>query len=114
MFYARFAGETLWKCEKCRKSDVGRTRSRILVVCFDGTGKKFDTRVRLLPLPGISRNWYLPQTSNVVKFFSELIDDEDQITYYQSGVGTYAKYSRKAWRYLKIAVDSAIDKGIAW
>jgi uncharacterized protein (DUF2235 family) len=48
---------------------VGRT----LVICLDGTGDKFDG-----------------DNSNVVNFVACLKkDDPTQITYYQSGIGTY-------------------------
>jgi hypothetical protein len=48
---------------------VGRT----LVICLDGTGDKFDS-----------------DNSNVVNFVACLKkDDPTQITYYQSGIGTY-------------------------
>jgi len=48
---------------------IGRT----LVICLDGTGDKFDD-----------------DNSNVVNFVACLKkDDPTQITYYQSGIGTY-------------------------
>lgn len=46
---------------------------RTLVICLDGTGDQFDN-----------------DNSNVVKLVACLKkDDPNQITYYQSGIGTY-------------------------
>jgi uncharacterized protein (DUF2235 family) len=46
---------------------------RTLVICLDGTGDKFDN-----------------DNSNVVKLVACLKkDDPSQLTYYQSGIGTY-------------------------
>lgn len=47
---------------------------RTLVLCFDGTGNKFDHK-----------------NSNVINFFSALSkgDNTRQLVYYQSGIGTY-------------------------
>ncbi|ESK88013.1 hypothetical protein Moror_10818 [Moniliophthora roreri MCA 2997] len=49
-------------------------KSRILVLCFDGTSNEYDG-----------------DNTNVVKFFSLLKKDncDEQICYYQAGVGTY-------------------------
>ncbi|KAK7464107.1 hypothetical protein VKT23_006271 [Stygiomarasmius scandens] len=54
--------------------EPSESRSRTLVLCFDGTGDQFDD-----------------DNSNVVQFFSMLKKDDwrQQLVYYQSGIGTY-------------------------
>jgi uncharacterized protein (DUF2235 family) len=54
-------------------SNSPEPRNRTLVVCLDGTGDQFDN-----------------DNSNVVNFVACLKkDDTSQVTYYQSGIGTY-------------------------
>ncbi|KAK1231283.1 hypothetical protein PQX77_005598 [Marasmius sp. AFHP31] len=48
------------------------TRPRNLVVCIDGTSKKFGHK-----------------NSNVIELYSRLVKDDSQLTYYNSGIGTY-------------------------
>ncbi|THV05790.1 hypothetical protein K435DRAFT_646715 [Dendrothele bispora CBS 962.96] len=52
------------------------SRSRWLVVAFDGT-----------------RNQFGLQSSHVVEFYSRIVKSEDQPSYYTSGIGTYPKPS---------------------
>ncbi|KAF4619010.1 hypothetical protein G7Y89_g14837 [Cudoniella acicularis] len=67
---------------------------RTLVVCLDGTGDKFDN-----------------DNSNVVNFVACLKkDDTNQITYYQSGIGTYD--GRGTTSGLSAAVDMAVGSGL--
>ena len=54
------------------------------------------------------------QNTNVIELYSQLKNDHKQITYYDSGIGTYAKPSWKSWKYLKQVVDNKIDLAIAW
>ncbi|KAF8523846.1 hypothetical protein JB92DRAFT_2883113, partial [Gautieria morchelliformis] len=68
-----------------------------LVVCIDGTSNQFG-----------------PNNTNVIELYSQLIKGNDQLTYYNSGIGTYAKPSWKSWSYLKQVVDNKIDLAIAW
>ncbi|KAF8483193.1 hypothetical protein JB92DRAFT_3032396 [Gautieria morchelliformis] len=72
-------------------------KGRNLVVCIDGTSNQFG-----------------PHNTNVIELYSELIKDDDQLTYYNSGIGTYAKPSWKSWSYVKQVVDNKIDLAIAW
>jgi uncharacterized protein (DUF2235 family) len=68
--------------------------SRTLVVCLDGTGDKFDS-----------------DNSNVVNFVSCLKKDSpSQITYYQSGIGTYDGHGMSSG--FSAAVDMAIGSGL--
>ncbi|KAF8531973.1 hypothetical protein JB92DRAFT_2845839 [Gautieria morchelliformis] len=71
-------------------------KGRNLVVCIDGTSDHFG-----------------PNNTNVTELYSQLIKDDDQLTYYNSGIGTYAKPSWKSWRYVKQVVDNKIDFAIA-
>ena len=51
------------------------------------------------------------QNSNVVEFYSRVIKDENQLTYYDSGIGTYVKPSAKfdrIWQKLYNFVDMAV------
>ncbi|KAF8885129.1 hypothetical protein BD779DRAFT_692032 [Infundibulicybe gibba] len=58
----------------------GEERARTLVLCFDGTGKKFG------------------KDSNLLRFFSTLEknDGNEQLVYYRPGVGTSPKSQRWA------------------
>ncbi|KAF8511353.1 hypothetical protein BU17DRAFT_54685, partial [Hysterangium stoloniferum] len=71
---------------------------RNLIVCIDGTSNQFGEK-----------------NTNVIELYSQLVkDDGTQLTYYNSGVGTYAKPSWKSWSYLKQVVNNKIDLAIAW
>jgi len=65
---------------------------RTLVICLDGTGDKFDG-----------------DNSNVVNFVACLKkDDPTQITYYQSGIGTYTGHGK-----LSKGFSSAFDMAVS-
>ncbi|RFU34696.1 hypothetical protein B7463_g1610, partial [Scytalidium lignicola] len=67
---------------------------RTLVICLDGTGDKFDN-----------------DNSNVVNFVACLKkDDPSQVTYYQSGIGTYDGHGLKSG--FSAAVDMAVGSGL--
>ncbi|KAF8531964.1 hypothetical protein JB92DRAFT_2578540, partial [Gautieria morchelliformis] len=70
---------------------------RNLVVCIDGTSNQFG-----------------PNNTNAIELYSQLIKDGNQLTYYNSGIGTYAKPSWKSWSYVKQVVNNKIDVAIAW
>ncbi|EJD37473.1 hypothetical protein AURDEDRAFT_73269 [Auricularia subglabra TFB-10046 SS5] len=74
----------------------GSTGSRNLVVCIDGTSNQFSTK-----------------NTNVVELYSRLIKDEHQLTFYNSGIGTYAKPSWKSWEYFKQVVANKLDLAFA-
>ena len=51
------------------------------------------------------------QNSHVVELYSQLVANEDQLTYYDSGIGTYVAESNifvRAWQWLENALDMAI------
>ncbi|THU82442.1 hypothetical protein K435DRAFT_734741 [Dendrothele bispora CBS 962.96] len=71
--------------------------SRSLVVCIDGTANQFGMK-----------------NTNVVELYSRLIKDESQLTYYNSGIGTYVKDSWASPTYWKQVLSHSIDMAIAW
>ncbi|KAF8594397.1 hypothetical protein BDV93DRAFT_535091 [Ceratobasidium sp. AG-I] len=54
------------------------------------------------------------QNTNVIELYSHIEKSDTQLTYYNSGIGTYAKPSWKSMAYLKQVVSSRIDLAIAW
>ncbi|KZV92974.1 hypothetical protein EXIGLDRAFT_674515 [Exidia glandulosa HHB12029] len=73
-------------------------KGRNLVVCIDGTSNQFSKK-----------------NTNVVELYSRLVKgSETQITFYNSGIGTYAKPSWRSWSYYKQVVGHKIDLAIAW
>ncbi|SZF01209.1 unnamed protein product [Blumeria hordei] len=73
-------------------SNAGKTRT--LIICLDGTGDQFDD-----------------DNSNVVNFVACLKkDDPNQITYYQSGIGTYNEHGLKNG--ISAAIDMSVGSGL--
>ncbi|RDB16517.1 hypothetical protein Hypma_002728 [Hypsizygus marmoreus] len=72
-------------------------RSRTLVLCFDGTGDQFDS-----------------DNSNIVELFTMLKkDDRDQqLCYYQAGIGTYT--TPEIASPLMAKISKTLDEAIAW
>ncbi|KAJ3886497.1 WD40 repeat-like protein [Lentinula edodes] len=70
---------------------------RNLVVCIDGTSNQFGEK-----------------NTNVVELYSRLVKNEHQLTFYNSGIGTYAKPSWRSISYQLKRMDNFIDMGIAW
>ncbi|KAJ8496233.1 hypothetical protein ONZ45_g12531 [Pleurotus djamor] len=76
----------------------GTEGGRNLVLCIDGTANQFSA-----------------QSSNIVEIYSRLIKLAGvQHTFYNSGIGTYAKPSFRSWKYFKQVADHTIDTAIAW
>lgn len=100
---------------KCNCSASGRR----LVVCIDGTSNKFSRKVRLSlklwPSQTMTRCY---QNTNVVELYDNLVKDpEKQLTYYSSGLGTYAKSVLKTPSLLGRAqqiVGYQLDLAFAW
>ncbi|KAI0778877.1 hypothetical protein BD413DRAFT_465419 [Trametes elegans] len=71
--------------------------ARTLVLCFDGTGDQFNT-----------------DNSNVIALFSMLKKDDrnEQMVYYQSGIGTYV--APQVASPLRAKVDRLLDEMVAW
>ncbi|PPQ90219.1 hypothetical protein CVT25_001663 [Psilocybe cyanescens] len=62
------------------------SNGRNLVVCIDGAANQFSTK-----------------NTNVVELYSRLVKSDEQLTYYNSGIGTYVKdseswFSYEAWK----------------
>ena len=54
------------------------------------------------------------QNTHVVELYSRLEKDDKQLTYYDSGIGTYARPSFRSFSYLKQVIYNLIDTAIAW
>ena len=54
------------------------------------------------------------QNTNVIELYNQLVKGDTQLTYYDSGIGTYAQPSWKSWNYWKQIIDNKIDLAIAW
>ncbi|EIW77438.1 hypothetical protein CONPUDRAFT_38642, partial [Coniophora puteana RWD-64-598 SS2] len=71
---------------------------RNLVVCIDGTSKKFGSK-----------------NTNVIRLYEQVRKSEQQLTYYASGIGTYARPSWRSLTYWKQKLlYKRIDLAIAW
>ncbi|KAJ8481804.1 hypothetical protein ONZ45_g15181 [Pleurotus djamor] len=76
----------------------GMEGGRNLVLCIDGTANQFSA-----------------QSSNIVEIYSRLIKlADEQLTFYNSGIGTYAKPSFRSWKYFRQVFDHTVDTAIAW
>ncbi|CAE6424237.1 unnamed protein product [Rhizoctonia solani] len=73
---------------------IGR---RKLIVCIDGTSNQFSEK-----------------NTNVIEMYSCIKKDDSQLTYYNSGIGTYVKPSWYSWSYIKQSMYYTIDLAIAW
>ncbi|KAI1350587.1 hypothetical protein F5Y01DRAFT_146572 [Xylaria sp. FL0043] len=78
-----------------KNSEDGKNHPRTLIICLDGTGDQFDN-----------------DNSNIVHFVSCLKkhSPEQQVTYYQSGIGTYDKGGLKNG--IGAAMDMAVGSGL--
>ena len=58
----------------------------------------------------------LGKNTNVIELYNLLQkgDYSMQKTWYNSGIGTYARPSWRSWKYLKRVIDNKIDLAIAW
>ncbi|KAJ8092910.1 hypothetical protein PM082_023544 [Marasmius tenuissimus] len=95
--YGATSGSALGSCCRDHSMERAATRPRNLVVCIDGTSKKFG------------RN-----NSNVVELYSRLVKDDSQLTYYNSGIGTHAKPSLRAISYYMKKAGDLVDMAFAW
>ncbi|EJD39377.1 WD40 repeat-like protein [Auricularia subglabra TFB-10046 SS5] len=69
---------------------------RNLVVCIDGTS-----------------NQYGDMNTNVVELYSRLEKNDNQLTFYNSGIGTYATPSWKSWGYYRQVISNKLDLAFA-
>ncbi|KAF4618332.1 hypothetical protein D9613_011583 [Agrocybe pediades] len=77
----------------CHGTEGGRN----LVVNLDGTGNQFGDK-----------------NTNVVELYNLLHKDKNQLSLYDSGIGTYARPSWTSFSYYKEVIYHKIDLAIAW
>ncbi|KZP22020.1 hypothetical protein FIBSPDRAFT_859870 [Athelia psychrophila] len=84
---------------QCSPQDSAVPKRRNLVICIDGTSNKCGT-----------------VNTNVLELYSQILKDEhdEQLTYYDSGIGTYAAPSWKSLSHLMRVIHNKIDLVIAW
>ncbi|KAI0039967.1 hypothetical protein FA95DRAFT_1503519, partial [Auriscalpium vulgare] len=80
-------------CSPHPKGGPGRN----LVVCIDGTSNQFSEK-----------------NTNVVELYKSLIKDDDQLTYYDSGIGTYVSEDATCFFRWKQAAKHKGDMMFAW
>jgi len=98
-------------CTLCNATETGRN----LILSFDGTSNQYGKNV---PFPLLVQDlWFILtplQNTNVIELHSRIIKDENQLRYYNSGIGTYARPSWRSWKYFKQVIGNKIDLAIAW
>jgi hypothetical protein len=106
--------EDRYHCHKCTSPGV---KGRNLIVCIDGTSNQFGEKV----CSEVFHSLYdcstpHSQNTNVIELYSQIVKDEGdhQLTYYNSGIGTYAKPSWWTFNRWKLALYNTIDLAIAW
>ncbi|KAJ6473496.1 hypothetical protein DFH09DRAFT_1266640, partial [Mycena vulgaris] len=79
--------------------DAVLDETRNLVVSIDGTSNQFGIH-----------------NTNVVELHSRVLVDprDEQLTYYNYGIGTYVPNRRKTFKYWRQRFDNAVDLAIAW
>lgn len=95
---------------KCKTCGSG---GRNLVVCIDGTSNQFSKSVSLSVPPTILSDIFPQRNTNVVELYSRLIKNEHQLTFYNSGIGTYAQPSWKSLGYYKQVLMNKLDLAFA-
>ncbi|KDR71319.1 hypothetical protein GALMADRAFT_144010 [Galerina marginata CBS 339.88] len=72
---------------------------RNLVVSIDGTGNQFGMK-----------------NTNVIELYNLILkdDEHDQLTWYNSGIGTYARPSWKSLKFYRQVIYHKVDLAIAW
>ncbi|KAF9239482.1 hypothetical protein BU15DRAFT_46769, partial [Melanogaster broomeanus] len=73
----------------------GRPTSRNLVACIDGTSKHFGTR-----------------NTNIVELYSQIVKNDEQLTYYTSGLGAFAKIPGPSDNLVSNMIDMAIARNL--
>ncbi|KIM35804.1 hypothetical protein M413DRAFT_14372 [Hebeloma cylindrosporum] len=87
-----------------RRSDVPQPcghgiNSRNLIVCIDGTANQFGKK-----------------NTNVIELYKLILKEveNNQRTWYNSGIGTYARPSWKSFKFYRQVLEHKIDLAIAW
>ncbi|KZP19863.1 hypothetical protein FIBSPDRAFT_743247 [Athelia psychrophila] len=89
--------ENYFDC-KCSPTSTAERNGRNLVICIDCISNEFDTT-----------------NTNVAELYNQISKEKHNkpLTYYDSGIGTYATPSCKSWSNLKQVMDNKIDLMIA-
>jgi len=89
---------------------------RNLIICIDGTSNQFGGKVCInSKFFGITMNVF-KQNTNVIELYNLILKavNDNQQTWYNSGIGTYARPSWKSFNYYKKVLYHKIDLAIAW
>ncbi|KAF8878890.1 WD40-repeat-containing domain protein [Gymnopilus junonius] len=78
-------------------------------------GHKIDGRNLVVSIDGTS-NQFGEKNTNVIELYNLILKDEkdNQLTWYNSGIGTYARPSWKSISYYKQVIYHNVDLAIAW
>lgn len=100
---------------RCSQKD-SPAGGRNLVVCIDGTANQFGAIVSRHVSSSLTslNHRHIFQTTNVIKLYSRLHKDKEQLTYYNSGIGTYVTEKKSHVGRGKQAVANFMDIAIAW
>ena len=93
------------------------SKRRNLIVCIDGSSNQFGTKVHPFLTSFfflVLKHYGLCQNTNVIELYKCIPGNDEQFTYYSSGVGTYAKGSWWTPGAFMQWADSKIDVVIAW
>ena len=91
--------------------------ARNLVVCIDGSSNKFGDKVSVIWRISLQHpDAFNNQNTNVIELYNLVMkkDEDNQKTWYNSGIGTYAESSWKSLGYYKKVLYHKIDLAIAW
>jgi uncharacterized protein (DUF2235 family) len=91
--------------------------SRNLIVCIDGSANQFGEKVCVFwvcpvgpPADVVEKN------TNVIELYNLILKEvgDNQRTWYNSGIGTYARPSWKSLKFYQQVISHKIDLAIAW
>jgi len=91
--------------------------ARNLIVCIDGTANQFGEKVRVLvgyPVTLLAN--VVEKNTNVIELYNLILKkvEHNQRTWYNSGIGTYARPSWKSFKFYRQVLSQKIDLAIAW
>ena len=92
-----------------------KSDGRNLIVCIDGTSNQFGAKV-FLCCYFLTIAYQHLQNTNVIELYNLILKEEgdNQLCWYNSGIGTYARSSWKSLKYYKQVLYHKIDLAIAW
>ncbi|KAG8795222.1 hypothetical protein FRC12_016863 [Ceratobasidium sp. 428] len=77
-----------------------KPQPRKLIVCIDGTANQFSEKV-------------VTVNTNVVELYNRIIKDSTQLTYYNSGIGTFPRPFEWSFAYFRNLPLSLLDSMFA-